>query len=230
MKHLTYLTTIALLVAACAAGPQGAERIDEQPADPDPYPYEEPASHIEASPDIDGVLDDAVDVVRDYDDYAVLISQDDRHIHVTNYTAQLQPRPFTIWVVAPKETAALINVSYSPQARNAVIRDEPLSEPLGEPGTGIAEHPFNENRELFLDDGMSNYWNYSDDDEYRFDEVEWRDDVFIGKRHIKRVRHLERDETRSISELSGNTLHVVEFKHSPHEPAGPKRSYSLEFE
>lgn len=218
---------LSVLFTIGCSGPQAAERLDE-PVEPGQADRQEPVSHFEARPDIDAVIDEAVEFVGT-DDYILLLSQDGRHAPVSDYTVELDPRPFTIWVVVPPQIGALVNVSYRPDARNAVIRDQQLPAPLGAPGTGMAEQPFNPDRLLRLDTEMSNYWVYADDDQHRFDDVRLRNGVVVGQRTIDQIREVDQERDKSISELSGNALHIVEFDHRPMEQSPPKRAYTIEF-
>lgn len=226
---MTRITTIILaaIIAACS-GPQAAERI-ESGDDIEPRHPPETAPRFEARPDVESLFDDAVDAIKSDGDYALLISQNGRYAPVSNYTVDLEPKPFTIWIVAPKGTGALVNVSYRPAARNAFIRGQELPGALGEPATGMAEKPFNQERLIQLHDEMSNYWVYSDENQHRFDEIEWRDDVYIGQRTIHHFRDPERDETHSVTDFAGNAVYVVEFQHRPLETSPPKRAYTIEF-
>lgn len=226
MYRNLYLTIIALLAIACSA-PQAAERLDGS-ADAQERAEPDGASRFEARPAIASVIDEAVERL-DGQNYILLIAQAGRYAKVTNHTVTLEPRPFEIWMIAAPGVGALVNVSERPMARNAVVRNEPLAEPLGAPDTGMREPPFNQYRNILLDDALSNYWIYEGEDHHHFDEVELRDDLIIGSRSVNEVRDKEREKTRSITELAGRALYVVEFEHNPTELSPPKRAYTIEF-
>lgn len=222
------LLALVLVFTLGCSSPEAAERTDDL-VEADPREVPDQRADFEARPDIETALDEAVEQLEGDHDYRLLIAQDGRHHPVADHTVELEPRPFVVWVVAPEGVGALVNAWHHPEARNRVLRDEPLDEPLGHPGTGMAEEPFNQQRLLMLDPEMSNYWIYPGEDRHRFDEVDHRHELVVGRRTVERIRDTGADETMSVAEFGGDALHVVEFEHRPMEPSEPRRAYTIEF-
>lgn len=185
---------------------------------------------VDLSEHIDKHIEPATHAVADQTDYVVLFSQNSIYRPVELSRVQLAPRPFDIHLIAFPKTGVGINVQTDPSDLQDVQLLGAPPEPMGSPGTAIAERPFNESRQLFVDSVAMNYLVYQSDSHHRFDEVDRIDDVIAGRRTVAKFHDNETDEIIPLQEAAGMEFHFIELgpADDPTNPRIADRAYTLE--
>ncbi len=163
------------------------------------------------------------------EDYEVLFSQDGRLIVEEDYRFVVEARPFEIHVVTTVDAPAAVNIYGDSRALEAFRRGDPIPPELGAPGTGMAERPFNEDQQIFIDPQGLNMWVYRDEDDHRFDDVVEVEGRIVGTRRVAECYDPLTGGSTPVEEAAGMELHFMEFGPSgedgTREPVG---AYTLE--
>lgn len=179
-------------------------------------------------------IEDALASLSD-DDYTVLFSQRGEYIPVIDDQVVVAPEPFEIHVVASDDVAALLNVSTDPAAWEAATKSGALPEDdhgirTGQLATALPENPYNPMQRVQLHSIGVNAWGYMQAPEHRFDDLEEREDAFVGTRTVSQFHDVETDDTTTVGNAAGMEFYVVEFypEGDDDDHRAPKRAYTLE--
>jgi len=130
--------------------------------------------------------------------FKVYIKQNGLRQSILKNEVTLNKKPFDIVFVFDKPNAVLVSTSFDKSTYEKALQKEPLSKLPGYEGTGMAESPFNADKEVFIDDSSPSYWHYETSKENRFNKVVKSKDSIICTRTINQLYILGEKESSTL--------------------------------
>jgi hypothetical protein len=159
------------------------------------------------------------------DDTQVAIAQDGKLLPIHHGEARLQPRPFAIVVRMPVGKMLWLNAMRQPTFTDALRAGGRVYDVLPFAGAGMAEHPRNERRALYLASDRYSAWTYPNEQDHRFDadSVTGAGDRVSAERTVAFYHDVDvegpgENKEKPIAELRGQTLFLVFFRTSDETP------------
>jgi hypothetical protein len=135
---------------------------------------------------------------ENYIPFKVYIKQNGLRQSILKNEVTLNKKPFDIVFVFDKPNAVLVSTSFDKSTYVKSLLKEPLSKLPGYEGTGMAESPFNADKEVFIDDSSPSYWHYETSKENRFNKVVKSKDSIICTRTINQLYILGEKESSTL--------------------------------
>lgn len=118
--------------------------------------------------------------------FTVQFEQNDTNVPAVAGVIKLRRAPFAINLSLPKPMAVLIAASSDPARYDLARQGAPLDRFIP-PGTGMAEYPFNESKDLCVSEDGTNYWYYQNERDHRFDRILLAKERIICHRTIENL-------------------------------------------
>ncbi len=134
--------------------------------------------------------------------FTVEFEQNETNVPVVAGVVKLRRAPFGINLSFAKPMAILIAVSSDPARYDLARRGAPLDRFI-RPGTGVAEYPFNESKDLCVSGEGTNYWYFQDEYDHRFDRVLLAKERILCHRNIENLFFPD-GENRSVKLSESN--------------------------
>jgi hypothetical protein len=145
----------------------------------------------------DGVLlESARDAVREGDTFRFVVQQYGEFVQAEDgATIQLDPAPFTLWVVFVEAPSVLVNASTTPDLYDPIAEGLDPQEALEDSFDlvmGIAETPYNLDYSLYVVPLSSHYLEHPSVGEHRFNRAVWHAEYAAGGRDVSGLTILSR--------------------------------------
>lgn len=140
--------------------------------------------------------------------FSVAIMQDGKFIPVINHSVKIRRAPFKIVLnLAEGNDGVLVNASFSPDSYKAAKSGKPFGQILGFTDTGLADHTFNKNESVIINDMAPNYWYYNNAEDHRFNNVIKRWNFILCERNISQFYY--NNIFVPVNKFTGTSLYLV---------------------
>ncbi len=144
--------------------------------------------------------------------FDVSIVQDGRALLAVDGQVKLKRRPFQVVIRMRNKGAVQLNASTDPRLYRTARAGGSVAAVIPLAGTGMAEHDFNPDRELFLSNQGYHYLHHMGPDSHRFDSVRPDGQGFVCTRSVDKLSGLGAGEGVPISRFKGGVLYLVLVK------------------